>query len=139
MKFAVYAALIAVCAAEHESEEMKAMDDMKDMDDKDRMDDKGGKDDSESDGEKERDWCEYSIHVFTDDMCMDKPDDGMMMHKVGGCIPFDMVRDTLFLNTEELAKRAAETGSPDIFPKSVRHRCNNDFNANFYADENCND
>ena len=137
MKFAVYAALIAVCAAEHESEEMKDMDEMKDRDDRDRMDDKDGKDDSDDDRDKQ--WCEYGMHVFKDDMCMDKPDDGMMMQKVGGCLPFDMVRDTLFLNSEELAKRAMETGSPDIFPKSVMHRCNDDFNVEFYSDEDCKD
>ena len=85
MKFAVLAALVGLAAAEHEMEGEK-MDDMR-ME----MRDEG--------------MCEFGMHLFYDDSCRDKMPDGTMMWPVpnGSCHPFDMMRDTIFLDVEMLA------------------------------------
>ena len=81
MKFAVLAALVGLAAAEHEMEGEK-MDDMMDQG-----------------------MCEFGMHMFYDENCNEKMPDGTMMWPVpnGNCHPFDMMRDTIFLDVEMLA------------------------------------
>ena len=94
MKFAVLAALLGFTTAEHEMEDMNMNQDM----------------------------CEILVQMFDDDMCEDSTPDGTMSFGVpsDSCIPFDMMRDVLHVDIDNLAKRAVERGTPEvIYPKTV--------------------